>query len=113
MSRWSAAVGATRPSRHGCISTGVRWCGCSARSVTSPPQPDRPGSTADVGGVGRVPTIELTVQVRRRPAPGFLSAWFTTEAITAGYLEEDGAVWDAAGDLVVLSRQLALAARAG
>jgi hypothetical protein len=68
---------------------------------------------AGVGEVGWVPTIELTVQVRKRPAPGFLSAWFTTEAITAGYVEEDGAVWDAAGDLVVLSRQLALAARTG
>ena len=68
---------------------------------------------AAIGGVGWVPTIELTVQVRKRPAPGFLAARFTTQAVTAGYLEEDGEVWDADGDLVVLSRQLALVARAG
>jgi acyl-CoA thioesterase len=63
------------------------------------------------GSPGWVPTIELTVQVRKRPAPGWLATRFTTEAMTAGYLEEDGEVWDADGDLVVLSRQLALAAR--
>jgi acyl-CoA thioesterase len=63
------------------------------------------------GGYGWVPTIELTVQVRKRPAPGWLATRFTTDALTAGYLEEDGEVWDADGDLVVLSRQLALAAR--
>jgi hypothetical protein len=64
-----------------------------------------------IGGFGWVPTIELTVQVRKRPSPGDLRAWFTTTAVTNGYLEEDGEVWDADGDLVVLSRQLALAAR--
>jgi acyl-CoA thioesterase len=58
-----------------------------------------------------VPTIELTVQVRARPAPGYLAARFTTQAITDGYLEEDGQVWDADGRLVALSRQLALAPR--
>jgi acyl-CoA thioesterase len=66
---------------------------------------------AGLGDVAWVPTIELTVQVRKRPAPGYLAGWFTTEAVTSGYLEEDGEVWDADGDLVVLSRQLALAAR--
>jgi hypothetical protein len=66
-----------------------------------------------IGGIGWVPTIELTVQVRKRPSPGDLRTWFTTTAVTDGYLEEDGEVWDAEGDLVVLSRQLALAARSG
>lgn len=61
--------------------------------------------------IGWVPTVELTVQIRKRPAPGYLAAWMTTEAITGGYLEEDGEVWDADGDLVALSRQLALVAR--
>lgn len=62
-------------------------------------------------GLGWVPTIELTVQVRRPPTAGYLTAWFTTEAVTNGYLEEDGEVWDADGELVALSRQLALAPR--
>ncbi len=65
----------------------------------------------DGADLGWTPTIELTVQVRKRPAPGYLTAWMTTQAITNGYLEEDGEVWDADGDLVALSRQLALAAR--
>jgi hypothetical protein len=56
--------------------------------------------------------VELTVQVRARPAPGFLRAWFTTSAVTDGYLEEDGEVWDAEGRLVALSRELALSPRA-
>ncbi len=58
-----------------------------------------------------VPTIELTVQIRARPAPGYLAARFTTQAITDGYLEEDGQIWDAGGHLVALSRQLALMPR--
>jgi hypothetical protein len=60
---------------------------------------------------GWAPTLELTVQVRRRPAPGWLSGWFTTESVTGGYLEEDGEVRDATGALVALSRQLALVPR--
>lgn len=63
------------------------------------------------GELGWVPTLELTVQVRKRPARGWLASMFTTDSVTAGYLEEDGEVWDAEGDLVALSRQLALAAR--
>jgi hypothetical protein len=61
--------------------------------------------------VGWAPTVELTVQIRRRPAPGWLSGWFTTESVTGGYLEEDGQVRDATGQLVALSRQLALVPR--
>lgn len=73
-----------------------------------PPAVFNSGDTA----LSWVPTIELTVQIRRRPADGYLAARLTTEAITAsGYLEEDGEVWDADGRLVALSRQLALAPR--
>lgn len=59
-----------------------------------------------------VPTIELTVHVRARPAPGFLRAWFRTRALARGYLEEDGELWDSAGALVAMSRQLARIQRA-
>jgi acyl-CoA thioesterase len=66
---------------------------------------------AGEGSASWVPTIELTVQIRARPAPGYLAAHFTTQAITNGYLEEDGRIWDAEGNLVALSRQLALMPR--
>lgn len=62
--------------------------------------------------MGWVPTLELTVHVRALPAPGDLRAWFTTRALMLGYLEEDGAIWDASGKLVAMSRQLARAGRA-
>lgn len=74
-----------------------------------------PPAALNLGGdapAGWVPTLELTVQVRKRPAPGWLATWFTTKAVTAGYLEEDGTIWDAYGDVVALSRQLALMPRA-
>jgi len=64
-----------------------------------------------LGSTSWVPTIELTVQVRGRPVPGYLAVSFRTRAITHGYLEEDGEIWDAGGNLVALSRQLALAPR--
>ena len=66
----------------------------------------------DIGGLAWAPTIELTVQVRARPAPGWLAARFTTQTLTQGYFEEDGDLWDSTGRLVALSRQLALAGRA-
>lgn len=61
--------------------------------------------------VGWVPTIELTVQVRTRPTTPWLRTRFTTEHVTRGYLEEDGEIWDEDGNLVALSRQLALVAQ--
>jgi len=59
-------------------------------------------------GAGGSTTIELTVHVRARPAPGWLACRSYTRFVTGGYHEEDFEVWDSAGTLVAQSRQLAL-----
>jgi acyl-coenzyme A thioesterase PaaI-like protein len=60
-----------------------------------------------LGLSGWVPTVELTAHVRARPAPGPLTVVASTSSVGGGLLEEDAEVYDAAGQLVVLSRQLA------
>ena len=65
-----------------------------------------------LGAVGWVPTIELTVHLRRRPAPGWLLGQFWSHDLSDGRVIEDGALWDSSGQLVVQSRQLALVRRA-
>ena len=64
-----------------------------------------------LGSVGWVPTIELTVHVRRRPAPGWILGQFRTLDLTDGRMIEDGALWDSTGQLVAQSRQLAMLRR--
>ena len=103
-----------RPTGRGEMGGWVRWADDAAMDtlgllVVSDAYP--PAVFNAGGATGWVPTIELTVQVRARPSPGWLRTAFSTTAMTGGYLEEDGEVWDAAGGLVVLSRQLALAGR--
>jgi hypothetical protein len=60
-----------------------------------------------LGAEGWVPTIELTAHVRDRPSPGPLTVVASTDHVSRGFLEEDAVVHDAAGRLVVQSRQLA------
>lgn len=65
-----------------------------------------------LGLVGWVPTVELTVHLRRRPAPGWLLGQFWSHDLSDGRMVEDGALWDSAGQLVAQSRQLALVRQA-
>ena len=73
-----------------------------------------PPSVFNLAGMppGWVPTVEYTVHVRGRPAPGPVQCVFRTNLISDGFLEEDGEVRDATGRVVAMSRQLALVARA-
>ena len=61
-----------------------------------------------LGVVGWVPTIELTVHVRRKPEPGWLQARFTCEDLSQGRMIESGQIWDSTGALVAQSRQIGL-----
>ena len=61
--------------------------------------------------VAWTPTVELTAHIRANPAAGWLRCRFSTRFVTAGFLEEDGEVWDSTGRLVGQSRQLALVPR--
>jgi acyl-CoA thioesterase len=53
-------------------------------------------------------TLQLTLHVRARPAPGWLACRATTRNLTNGHHEEDFEIWDSRGALVAQSRQLAL-----
>ncbi|MER6090310.1 thioesterase family protein [Streptomyces bluensis] len=66
-----------------------------------------PPTAFELGISGWVPTIELTVHVRSRPAPGPLRVSLITRNLAGGFLEEDAEVWDSADRLVAQSRQLA------
>jgi acyl-CoA thioesterase len=60
------------------------------------------------GRIGWVPTVELTVHVRRRPAPGWIQARFECDDLHNGRMIESGSLWDSTGALVARSRQLGL-----
>lgn len=67
-----------------------------------------PSLFSKLGTVGWVPTLEMTVQVRRRPAPGWVAAAFVTDDLTGGRFVETGTLWDSTGHVVAHSRQLGL-----
>jgi acyl-CoA thioesterase len=67
-----------------------------------------PAVFGHLGMVGWVPTVALTVQLRRRPAPGWILGQFHCNDLADGREVEDGALWDAQGQLVAQARQLAL-----
>lgn len=67
-----------------------------------------PSLFARYGRVGWVPTVELTVHVRRRPAPGWIQARFECDDLVDGRMVETGTLWDETGAVVARSRQLGL-----
>ena len=70
-----------------------------------------PPVTFDLGLPGWAPTLELTAHVRARPAAGWAIVRHATRNISGGQFEEDCEVWDSEGNLVAMSRQLALLPR--
>jgi acyl-CoA thioesterase len=84
--------------------------GSSPASTTLPLFADAfpPALHATVGRVGWVPTLELTVHVRRRPQPGWVQAHITCDDVAAGMMIETGTLWDSSGALVARSRQLGM-----
>ena len=66
-----------------------------------------PPTTFDLGMAGWVPTVELTVLLRGRPAPGWVLVRQRSALVSDGWLDEECDIWDSTGRLVAQARQLA------
>jgi acyl-CoA thioesterase len=66
-----------------------------------------PAVLSSQGMVAWVPTIEMSVNIRKIPTTDWLKCSFRTRFITCGLLEEDGEIWDEKGELIAISRQIA------
>ncbi len=62
-------------------------------------------------GQGWCPTVQMTVFLRRRPAPGWFRIKSTTVSVGTNAFDEDHVVVDSTGAVVAQSRQLALIPR--
>jgi acyl-CoA thioesterase len=68
-----------------------------------------PPTTFNAGlPIAWTPTVELTVHVRARPAPGYVKLDYRSRFVAADRLEVDGLIWDQDDHLIAQSRQLAL-----
>jgi acyl-CoA thioesterase len=65
-----------------------------------------PAVLASQGMVAWVPTIELSVNIRNIPKAQWLQCVFRSRFIGNGIAEEDGEIWDEAGELIAISRQI-------
>lgn len=66
-----------------------------------------PPVTFDLGLMGWVPTLELTVLLRGLAAPGWVRVVQRATVLRDGWLDEECEIWDSADNLVVQARQLA------
>jgi hypothetical protein len=66
-----------------------------------------PPVTFDLGLMGWVPTLELTVLIRALPAPGWIRAVQKARLLQGGWLDEECELWDSNDRLVAQARQLA------
>jgi acyl-CoA thioesterase len=66
----------------------------------------KPPATMSIGIMAMISTVELTLNIRAVPAPGWLTLRSTTRLIDGGWADEDVDVWDSTGRLVAQSRQL-------
>ncbi|HEY7012361.1 MAG TPA: thioesterase family protein [Streptosporangiaceae bacterium] len=64
-----------------------------------------------LGTSGWSPTVELTWYMRAVPVPGPLRVATRCRHVSGGWFDEEAEVWDAAGQLVAQSRQLARVGR--
>ncbi|OBC08960.1 diacylglycerol kinase [Mycobacterium sp. 852013-50091_SCH5140682] len=64
--------------------------------------------TMNRGMFGWTPTVQLTTYLRRRPAPGWMRVMASATVIGETLFEEDHLILDAAGQVIVQSRQLAM-----
>lgn len=65
----------------------------------------------ELGLFGWAPTVEMTVNVRSQPAPGWLRMRARSQLVADGWFDEDVEVWDSTGRLVAQARQLARVGR--
>ena len=59
------------------------------------------------GMVAWVPTLEMSVNIRNLPESRWLKCVFRSRFLNGGMVEEDGEIWDEAGELAAISRQVA------
>lgn len=66
-----------------------------------------PPAVLEIGEFSTI-TVELSVHVRARPAPGWLACRVFTKHVSGDLHEEDMEIWDSRGRLVAQGRQLAM-----
>lgn len=65
----------------------------------------------ELGLFGWSPTVEMTVNLRSVPAPGWLRMRTRADLVADGWFDENVDVWDSTGRLVAQARQLARVGR--